>query len=79
MDNKEKKEYVEITSPPFAIFKFENSKFPYSLKKSYSFQGKAIYDKINFNDEEIAALARLLKRVKTFRKEYRKAGVKLDK
>lgn len=73
MENKEKKEYAFVTEPPFAILKFEDSKFPYSLKKAYSLQGKAHYDKINFNEEEIASLAKLLKRVKAFRREYRKA------
>ncbi|MGY4884437.1 MAG: hypothetical protein ACP5NZ_02550 [Nanobdellota archaeon] len=79
MENKEKKKYLFASEPPFAILKFEDSKFPYSLKKAYSFQGKAHYDRINFNEEEIAALAKLLKRVKAFRREYRKAEVKENK
>jgi len=73
MENKEKKKYLFASEPPFAILKFEDSRFPYSLKKAYSLQGKAHYDKINFNEEEITALAKLLKRIKVFRREYRKA------
>ena len=79
MENKEKKKFVMISQPPFAILKFENSKFPFVLQKAFSFRGKSCYNKVVFNEEEITALARLLKRVKIFRREYTKAGVRGDK
>ena len=72
METKEKKEFVIITQPPFAILKFKDSKFPFVLQKAYSIKGKTYYNKLIFNEEEITTLAKLFKRVAVFRREYRK-------
>jgi len=70
----DKNKPIQIVRAPWRLSKFNNpNKTIFELQKAYFLYNKEKYQKVTFSEEEIPALATLLKKSKLFRKEYRKA------